>query len=194
MKRSPYPVVAAVLTVFALVLPKSALASAPPGWIIAGSAPTHYEFSVGTASPVKRSRSASITAKPNAPNHGFGTLMQMIAANDYRGHRVKFSGYLSTREAERAQMWMRVDGPGHQVLAFENMNSRPITGTTGWKRYDIVLDVPKNSVDIAFGFFLAGTGSVSAADFKLQKVGASTPTTSQIPILPRKPINLDFTQ
>lgn len=71
---------------------------------------------------------------------------------------MRLSGYLRTADAGGAQMWMRVDGPNHEALAFDNMDSRPVTGTTGWKRYDIVLDVPQTSVDVAFGFFLAGSG------------------------------------
>ena len=178
--------------ILGLALAELASAAPPPGWIIAGNAPTNYVFAVDTATPVSGSKSASITAKPSATINGFGTLMQVIAADDYRGSRLRLSGYLRTSNADRAQMWMRVDGPSHQVLAFDNMDSRPVTGTTGWRRYDIVLNVPESSVDVAFGFFLAGRGEVWGADFKLEKVGAAVPVTSQDPILPQKPRNLDF--
>lgn len=184
-----YCLMAAMLAVAAA---DPAWAAPPPGWIIAGNAPTHYTFAVDTASPVKGSRSASIAAKPSVAGNGFGTLMQMIAADDYRGSRLKLSGYLRTREAGRAQMWMRVDGPDHRVLSFDNMDGRPVTGTTGWQRYAIVLDVPQNSVDIAFGYLLAGGGIVWGADFKLERVGPAVAVTSQGPLLPRRPRNLDF--
>lgn len=175
-----------------LALGELAWAAPPPGWIIAGNAPANYVFSVEAATPVSGSKSASITAKPAAASNGFGTLMQVIAADDYRGTRLRLSGYLRTADAERSQMWMRVDGPNHEALAFDNMDSRPVTGTTGWKRYDIVLDVPQTSVDIAFGFFLAGSGKAWGADFQLDKVGTAVPVTAQDPILPRKPVNLNF--
>jgi hypothetical protein len=178
--------------IFGLALTHLAFAAPPLGWIIAGSSPTHYVFAVDTATPVSGSKSASITAKPTATSNGFGTLMQMIAADDYRGSRLRFSGYLRTANADRSQMWMRVDGPNHQVLAFDNMDSRPIVGTTEWKRYGIVLDVPENAVDITFGFFLAGRGEVWGADFKLEKVGTEVPVTSRGPLLLRKPANLNF--
>ena len=175
-------------------LPGLARAAAPAGWTIAGSAPTHYVFALEASSPVKQSKSALIAAKPGATRNGFGTLMQMIAAENYRGSRVMFSGDLRTRRAGRAQMWMRVDGAYHQVLAFDNMSSRPIKGTTRWKRYDVVLNVPKNSVAIAFGFLLGGPGKVWAADFRLKKVGDAVPTTSTAPVLHRTPRNLNFEQ
>lgn len=175
-----------------LAVTAPAWAAPPAGWLIAGSAPANYAIAVETAAPVRGSKSASITAKPTAAKNGFATLMQMFAADDYRGSRLRLSGYLRTADADRSQMWMRVDGPNHQVLAFDNMDSRPVTGTTGWKRYDIVLDVPPTSVDVAFGFFLAGSGKVWGADFQLDKVGMAVPVTSQDATLPRKPMNLDF--
>lgn len=72
--------------------------------------------------------------------------------------------------------------------------SRPIEGTTGWKRYDIVLNIPRESVDIAFGYLLAGRGEVWAADLKLEKVAAAVHVTARAPMLPRRPVNLDFEQ
>lgn len=178
--------------ILGLALSDPAWAAPPPGWIAAGDAPTNYVFTVDTATPVSGSKSASITAKPTATSNGFGTLMQMIAADDYRGSRLRLSGYLRTANADRSQMWMRVDGPNHEVLAFDNMDSRPVTGTTQWRRYDIVLDVPQSSVDFAFGFLLAGGGKVWGADFQLEKVGTAIPVTSRDPTLPRRPKNLDF--
>ena len=183
-----------IAVILPCALPGLARAAAPAGWTIAGSAPTHYVFALDASSPVKQSKSALIAAKPGATLNGFGTLMQMIAAENYRGSRVMFSGYLRTRRAGRAQMWMRVDGPHHSLLTFDNMSSRPVMGTTGWKRYDIVLNVPKASANIVFGFLLGGPGKVWAADFRLKKVGDAVPTTSTDPVLHRTPRNLNFEQ
>jgi hypothetical protein len=73
---------------------------------------------------------------------------------------------------------MRVDGPGKKLLALDNMDDRPAVGTTDWKRYDIVLDVPYDSVDIAFGFLLEPPGKVWGDNFKLEKVDESVPVTA----------------
>lgn len=178
--------------ILGLTVAELAWATPPPGWLVAGNAPANYAYAVDTATPVSGSRSASITAKPIAASNGFGTLMQVITADDYRGSRLRLSGYLRTVNADRSQMWMRVDGPNHAVLAFDNMDSRPVIGTTNWTQYDVVLDVPRNSVDVAFGFFLAGRGEVWGADFQLEKVGAAVPVTARGPILPRRPVNLNF--
>ena len=169
-----------------------AQAAAPYAWSIAGSAPTDYEFAMDATTAQSGKKSALITAKPDAKGDGFGTLMQMIAADDYRGGRWRLSGYLRTDAAKRAQMWMRIDGPDRQTLSFDNMDSRPVTGTTRWTQYDIVLDVPSASTDIAFGFLLIGSGKVWGDSFKLEKVGPTVPVTSAGPALPRAPVNLDF--
>lgn len=165
-------------------------AETPAEWNVAGSAPTEYEFShVAPGSSGKYS--AMIAAKTESAR-GFGTLMQTISADNYRGARWRLSAEMKTEKASRAQMWMRVDGEDRKVLAFDNMDSRPVSGTTDWKRYDIVLDVPQGSVDIAFGFFLAQGGKVWADNFKLEKVDASVPVTATTPGMPKTPRNLDF--
>ncbi|MGH8220739.1 MAG: hypothetical protein ACREUT_19575 [Steroidobacteraceae bacterium] len=167
-------------------------AAAPPGWTIAGNAPTDYTFALDTTAAASGKRSALITAKSRARPDGFGMLWQIIAADNYRGRRLRLSGYLRTQAASRAQMWMRVDGPDGKTLAFDNMDSRPVTGTTGWRQYDIVLDVPSDSVDIAFGFLLISTGKVWGDEFKLEKVDSTVPVTSAAPALARAPTNMDF--
>jgi len=169
------------------------MADLPTGWTIAGSAPADYEFSRDGTTAAVGKFSASIDAKSGA--NGFGTLMQMIDAEKYRGGRWKLSGYLKTEDAARAQMWMRVEGPDRKVLASDNMDSRPVTGTSGWNRYEIVLDVPAESVEIAFGFLLAQRGTVWGDNFSLEKVAYTVPVTSKTTSAssrPKEPVNTDF--
>ena len=167
-------------------------AQVPPGWLVAGSAPQDYDFSLDSSTP-PNGRSALIAAKSGAALRGFGTLMQEINAENYRGQHVRLSGYLKTQDATRAQMWMRVDGPDRQVLSFDNMDNRPVTGTTGWRKYEVILDVPADSVNIAFGFLLTQSGKLWGHDFKLEQVDASVPATaSTAPQLPDEPVNMDF--
>ena len=181
--------------IFALAMSMAASAETPPGWMVAGSAPSEYEFGTDT-SATDGSKSAFIKGKAEAKDTGFGTLMQMIAADDYRGGRWKLTARIRTDDAVRAQMWMRVDGPDRKANGFDNMGDRPVSGDTEWKTYEIVLDVPSDSVAIAFGFFLQGRGQVWADDFKLERVPMTTPVTS--PAVgrsqPRSPVNADFNQ
>ena len=79
-------------------------AEAPAGWHIAGSAPNEYVFSqTGMASSGKYG--ALIAAKSEKAG-GFGTLMQTISADDYRGARWRLTGFMKTELAGRAQLPM----------------------------------------------------------------------------------------
>jgi hypothetical protein len=192
MKVSNFRSMVAAL-ILAFVSAGAVMARIPAGWIIDGSAPNDYEFSRDETTSAGGKFSASIDAKFGA--NGFGTLMQMIDADNYRGGRWKLTGYLKTDDAIRAQMFMRVDGPDRKVVSFDNMDSRPIIGTSGWTRYEIVLDVPADSVDIAFGFLLAEGGTVWGDNFSLEKVDPTVPVTSTTAagsIKPKEPVNTDF--
>jgi hypothetical protein len=126
---------------------------------------------------------------------GFGTLMQSIRAEQYKGKRVRLSGFVNSREVVGwAGLWMRVD-QGKDAVAFDNMQGRPIKGTTAWQRYDVVLDVPPEATGISFGILLAGTGEVWLSGTKFDVVGMDAPVTSTGDNnLPEKPVNLDFTE
>jgi hypothetical protein len=172
----------------------SAVEGTPKGWNTAGSKPYNYEFGLDETVTQKGAKSAYIKFRSTAKDpDGFGTLMQTVAPDAYRGKRVRLSASMKTQDAEAAEMWMRVDGPNARVLSFDNMGDRAVRGTVDWKNYEIVLDVPQESIDVAFGFFLQGKGMVWADAFKVEIVGTDVPVTSRIP-LPKAPQNLNFDQ
>lgn len=183
-----------LLALTVAALPVSAMADAPKGWFVAGNNPGGYNFGKEHVADSGSAFSAFIQAKtPNAT--GFGTLMQYIRPDNYLGKRVRLSARLKTADADHAQMWLRVDGEKKgESLAFYNMDDRPVTGTTGWKRYEIVLDVPRGAVGVAFGMFLAGKGEMWADDFKLEIVDTSVPVSAAPSGLRDTPANLNFDQ
>jgi hypothetical protein len=166
----------------------------PRGWFLAGTKPAEYEAGVdadqlhqGHASAFLKSRALSVD--------GFGTLMQSVRAERYIGKRVRLSGLVKSREVMSwAGLWMRVD-KGKDIVAFDNMQDRPIKGTTDWHRYDVVLDVPADSTGISFGILLDGTGKVWLSGTKFDVVGAAVPSTDASDRkIPDNPVNLDFTE
>ena len=167
----------------------------PSFWIRAGSAPTQYDMGVD-ASTAHSGKSSGHIRSLSTNMTGFGTLMQTCEGRAYRGKRVRMSGWVKSETvAGWAGLWMRVDGPAKDdILAFDNMQSRPIHGTGPWRRYEIVLDVPKESKDIAFGILLDGMGEVWIDDLRFEVVDGSVPTTGAGPRskLPEEPGNLDF--
>lgn len=164
------------------------------GWWTTGSAPQDFDFAI-TQSGCVAVKCAFIRAKGSNPG-GFGTLMQQLAPDNYIGKRVRVSAMIKTFGAERAGLWLRIDGPNGQQLGFFNMDEHPITGTTDWKRYSAVLDVPPAAVGVAFGYFLYGKGQAWADDFKLETVDKDVPVSasSGAKPLPKAPTNLGFDQ
>lgn len=181
------------ITVAALLcsLATSTYAATPQGWYKNGTAPNDYDIGSQAGDRHAGDKNAFIRAKQDTS--GFGSLMQTINAQAYRGKRLRFSGWLKANDANKAGLWMRVDGGDKKSVGFDNMDDRPVTGTQAWKRYDIVLDVPQDAADIAFGFLLVGKGEVLADDFKIEEVGKDVPVTgSKGGHLPDAPVNLDF--
>ncbi|MDA1053400.1 MAG: M56 family metallopeptidase [Planctomycetota bacterium] len=100
----------------------------------------------------------------------FGSLTQSMDAEKYLGKRIKYTGYLKTNEAKAAGLWLRVDGKS-KPLGFDNMQNRPIRGTTDWTEYHVVLDVPEEATRIVFGFLLGGSGTIWGDDLAIEIVG-----------------------
>jgi len=163
------------------------------GWHLAGDRPERYVFAIDRRARVDGQRVAQLRSVGDDDPGGFGTLMQTIAADVYRGQRVRFSGLVRADEvAGWAGLWLRVDGPhGSAPLAFDNMRERPISGTTAWTRHQVVLDVPNAAQAIAFGVLLAGRGSVHITGLGFEIVSSDIPTTDTPP-RPNQPQNLDF--
>jgi len=163
----------------------------PKGWLKMGSSPADYDVSIDQNEIFHGKPSCYIKSR-KSPRR-FGTLMQKFKANSYLGKRVKLIGNAkSERLEEWAGFWMRVDGAEKQLLRFDNMQDRPIKGTTGWTKYQIVLDVPDDSIHIAFGLLLSGPGQVWIAEVSLEIVSSDVPTTDLATVYPEKPINLNF--
>jgi hypothetical protein len=170
------------------------LPAALAGWFVAGSHPEHYEVGVDELEDPPR-RIARLRAKPQP--EGFGTLMQMFRAGSFRGTRQLLTGRVRSADVEGwAGMWMRSDGEGGTLLSFDNMQSRPITGTTDWTEYRVVVDVPAGAVHVALGVLLEGPGTVWIDGVRLREVGQDVPTTGIEPDpareYPAEPVNLDF--
>lgn len=165
------------------------------GWTLAGSAPNDYAVGYEANGFLNAEQvNAVLASRPDANGSGFGTVMQTISARDYRGQRVRFSAQLRPRGVdEGAGLWFRVDGADGKVLAFDNMQSRPVLGTQDWKVYDVVVDVPEQGERIAYGVLLIGKGRLGVDDLRFDTVDKDVATTDGGGI-PRAPVNLELKQ
>jgi len=202
MKKLSVLSLVAVLVTAGLFLSYSELkAQQIAGWFLAGSKPNSYK--IGLDESVYKignigSRSAFLESVDTVIIKGFGTLMQTSLADDYLGKRVKMTGYIKSQDvSDWAGMWFRIDSKEAKLLGFDNMENRPIKGTTDWTKYEIVLDVPAESATLNFGVLLSGTGKVWFDDVSFDVVNKETETTgirNSMDIVNKKPTNLDFSK
>lgn len=166
------------------------------GWILSGSHPWSYELRLDHNIFHTGNQSGHLYSVEEVHESQFATMMQSFQATDYKGKRLKLSCFLKTEDATKCCAWMRVDNGNGDVIQFDNMDSRPIRGTTEWNQYSIVLDVTEAGDGIYFGVLLAGTGKVWADNFRFEEVDEKTPTTNQLgsQSLPKQPVNLDFAE
>jgi hypothetical protein len=109
---------------------------------------------------------------------GFGSLGKSVKSNLYFGKTVKMTAYVKSDKVKSwAGLWMRVDYYTTGVLAFDNMENRPIKGSTNWTKYEVVLFVPKDATSISYGVLLDGTGQIWFKDVTLEVVEDSVPET-----------------
>ena len=176
-----------------MLLPAIAVAASPKCWQLAGDDQSCYQLG--------RDFSVTYAGKPSGrlmsvgECQSFGTMVQCIDPGAYAGKRIRFSAHVKARDVrDWAGLWMRVDGEGGcgTTLAFDNMNARPIKGSSDWARYDIVLDVAKEAKSICLGILLQGQGKVWLSGVSFEAVSTAVPTTVADGRMEKNPANLNF--
>lgn len=97
----------------------------------------------------------------------FGACFTAIPA-DFEGKSFTLKAFLKTENISddgMAGLWMRIDGEDG-MLKFDNMNDRPVKGTTDWTEYTITLWTDE-AATINIGGLMAGTGKMWLDDFRL---------------------------
>ena len=167
------------------------------GWFLAGMSPQKYQlyldekvFNTGTKSACLKSIADEYQAGD------FATIMQTFNAKNFLTKRVRFSAFVKTQDVNGwCGLWLRIDDNSAGVmLKFDNMQNRPIKGSTEWNYYSCVLDVPDNADAINIGMLLNGKGQVWLDNASFQEVDRNTPTTD-LPYksdFPDSPTNLSF--
>jgi hypothetical protein len=155
------------------------------GWVKGDTASEQYAVLVDSSVSLSHKASALIVVKGiggqgaghlvqytadgrvTFPGAGSGSLTQAIRADQFRGRRVRFSGYLKGLEfGKLARLWLRVDGAGHALEFGETTK----TASTDWTKYEVVLNVPEDSLTIHFGFELINGGQLWGDDFRFEVV------------------------
>ena len=182
--------------------------AAPDGWILSGSNPENYKTGLDNQISQHGQKCGFIESTVTDPS-GFTTLMQQCSVNNFKGKRIKMTGFIKTKDVDQGgMMWIRIDDFDKKIMAdFDNMEDRPITGNSDWTKCEIIFDVPDVKCLLSFGFMLAGSGKIWFDNLTFEIVNASVDKTayllnkaipdemlSRVPeVIPEKaPANLDF--
>jgi RNA polymerase sigma factor (sigma-70 family) len=158
----------------------------PPGWSLAGVGAGNYEVTRdgavrrgGAASGRIRSKAAPEAARL-ADLKSAARLTQTFRAADYRGGRVRLSGYVRTEGLRGgARLWMRVDGA--EALFGDDPGDDPVTRTSDWVRREVVLDVPPAAAYVHIGVVVEGAGTAWFDDLRVEAVGPDVAPTNPSP-------------
>jgi hypothetical protein len=129
------------------------------------------------------------------PDQGniYGSLMQVVSPNPYRGGFVRVSADVKTEGVNgSAAIWLRIDDAAGRILCFSDLQRGrfgALRGTADWTRQTIALPVSPEAHSIHFGVYLHGFGRAYARDFSLSEADAPDLGLSD---LPEKPVNLSL--
>jgi len=107
----------------------------------------------------KAGLAALIIQYPSLIDGEMGGAVGRFPVDAARGKHVTYSGWIKTENVDQdASLWWRADGPKRDVLAFGDLAGKGPRGTNDWTRFAIELDVPPETVNIAFGVVMPGKG------------------------------------
>lgn len=150
------------------------------GWGLTGTKPESYEIrcdDVFTDCAIPILRTKAMTGEP----YGMGSLTHAENAMPWRGTRVELKAELRSGRIDGwAGLWMRIDGADGKTLAFDNMQNRPLRGTSSFQWYSVVLDVPADAERISFGVMLHGPGAVFIRELRFDAVDEEVTSTDLV--------------
>lgn len=162
----------------------------PIGWFMgAGGNLGKYASSLDHDGPLEGAACARLSSQSATPAE-FATLMQAANAASFIGKRVRFTAQVKSKDvAGSAYLWFRADRADGASIAFDNMQNRPIRGSTDWQLYSLVLDVPESATVLAYGIGLSGSGTTWLDAAQIEVVDQTVPTSGKKRnILPKPPI------
>tara|TARA_B100000609_G_scaffold198945_1_gene199940 strand:+ start:4186 stop:6993 length:2808 start_codon:yes stop_codon:yes gene_type:complete len=159
----------------------------PEGWSVVGN-PKGFEIGIDRKTYYDGHASAYIKRIQAATkgHRGFLGLRQHFRAAPYRGKRIRLSGYLKTSHPNsHAFVTLRVNDD-HKRLTFGNTEftvlrkgakyHSGVVGKKGWKRHEIILDVPKHATNMMLTCFtFDGRGTLWCDAFRIEIVDKGIP-------------------
>ncbi len=138
----------------------------PLGWQIPEGNATH---AVNIDSTVKQEGRYSLRFTKNARDINAIVSVKEIAP-PLAGKTLRLSGYIKSEDVLDgfAGLWIRADDENQNVLAFNNMYDKGISGTNDWQKYSVEIPLdPARAERISFGALFAGSGKIWVDNLQL---------------------------
>ena len=137
----------------------------PSGWEISEEAlaSSNFTVSIDSIEVWKGKYSVVIESKGEFP-----TLAELFFTfpENYNGKQITLSGYIKTENVTDGYAGLLMSFS--PAIAFDDMSERGITGTTGWKKYEITLNMsPSETEKIIVGGYLSGKGKIWLDNLKV---------------------------
>src|SRR5262245_13400946 len=151
---------------------------APTDWILTTPG---YQAVVTQDQPHLGKQCVRIRISGDGPKDRVAVLLRSVDATPYRGRRIRLRGSVRIEpsgQADRVQLWLRVDRDANKPGFFDNMNDRPIR-RRDWSEAWIDGEVAPDARTIVYGLLLFGGGPAWLDDVSLESTG-------EAPVVPKE--------
>lgn len=121
-----------------------------------------------------------------------GVCQSIRVPLEWMGRRIKLTAFVKSIEVDAAGLYVKVEDDLRN-LNVDFMKDRYIKGSTPWKQYKLVVDIPQNATLMEFGIKLQGKGKVFVDRFNFTTAGSEEEVTGKVVKgIHRQLQNLDF--
>jgi hypothetical protein len=147
-------------------------------WQLAGTGIDQYVY----RRPTKGSL-LCIGARQPGPE-GYGQLRTIVDATPYRGKRVRFTGWVSSRHARLVRFWLAAGQGTRKLTNGGNTNNQAWGGSHGWTPVMLEIGpISEEANQISYGFLLHGSGDVWMYKPQLEVVTENDGRTGDVAVI-----------
>jgi hypothetical protein len=159
-------------------------------WLVDGTFPSGYEIGLDDKDVHGGKASAYIKGDQYlAGTNDSAGLEQWFDTSQFQGKRIRLSGYIRSNNVTRNVVFrLMAQSDGVRSGNSAQLARGTIYGSSGWQKYDLVVDVPSNSLYISVMLSLEGQGEVWFDDLTIQVVDRSVPLTGSSGGFPAAPL------
>lgn len=151
------------------------------GWGRTGWSPDAYDYSAEASAAYEGETGARVKSKsPFEGGDKYTLLEQYLDAQQFAGKRVRVTGYIKGQDVSGvAGLFLRYYATLDQsVVDLSRLEGQKVTGTSDWRKYEAVMDIPAGSYAIGYGLSITGEGEVWIDSLVVEVVGSEVPITA----------------